>query len=106
MQAANLLLMLEDIIGEDTFRAVIRKYLNKHAYKTVTTNDFISTVEEMVPNITVRSFMESYLYQERFPLITVEQKGNGTFILTQQMMKSLRNTTNLAERFVIIYYCL
>lgn len=87
-QAAHLLLMLEDIIGEEKFKEAIRKYLKKYAYKTVTTNNFIATVEEVVPGISIRSFMESYLYQERFPLITVEETTAGTYILRQQMIKT------------------
>lgn len=41
-------------------------------------------MEEVVPKIEIRPFMESYLYQERFPLISVEEDGNGTFILKQE----------------------
>lgn len=79
-----MLLVLETIIGEDNFKRIIRKYLKKYAYKTVTTNDFLATVEEVVPHIEIRPFMEGYLYQERFPLITVEQNANGTFVLRQK----------------------
>lgn len=89
LQAANLLLILESIIGEDKFKETIRKYLKKFAYKTVTTNDFLTTLEEVVPNIDVRSFMESYLYQKAYPLITIDEESNGTYILRQYIAKPL-----------------
>lgn len=81
-------MILEEIIGEDKFKETIHKYLKKFAYKTVTTNDFLSTVEEVVPEKEIRSFLESYLYQERFPLISVDENQNGTFILRQEMMRT------------------
>lgn len=93
--------MLEDILGEEKFKETIRKYLKQHAYKTVTTNDFISVVEEMVPNITIRSFMESYLYQERFPLITVDLKDNDTYILRQQVAEPHGNPSTSNIKYVV-----
>lgn len=80
---------MESIIGEDNFKETIRKYLKKFAYKTVTTNDFLTTVEEVVPNKEIRTFMESYLYQKTFPLITVDEESNGTYILRQYIAESM-----------------
>lgn len=64
--------------------------MKKFAYKTVTTNDFLSTVEEVVPNIDIRSFMESYLYQEAYPLITVDEESKGTYVLRQYVAKRMQ----------------
>lgn len=90
---------MEQVIGEENFQKTIRKFLKKYAYKTVTTNDFIATVEEIIPNMTeVRSFMESYLYQKGFPLITVDEKPNGTYVLRQYVAKKPIDYTQTLER--------
>jgi len=36
--------VLNELIGEETFRIAVKNYLNKHAFKNVTTEDFISEV--------------------------------------------------------------
>lgn len=83
--------MIEFVIGEGAFQEVVRTFLKRHAYKTATTNDFISTIEEIVPNMELRNFIESYLYQTRFPLINVIG-SDGRYVLKQQA--GLTNSEN------------
>ncbi|XP_018563638.1 puromycin-sensitive aminopeptidase-like protein isoform X1 [Anoplophora glabripennis] len=96
----SILLMLENVIGEKAFQQVIRKFLKKHAFKTATTNDFISTVEEVVPDVHLRGFLESYLYQSRFPIVKVV-RSDGKFILQQETCATVAKFLSSGERWTI-----
>nr|XP_023025406.1 glutamyl aminopeptidase-like [Leptinotarsa decemlineata] len=100
-KGAFLLLMLENVIGEEKFRLSIQKFLKKHAFGTATTNNFISVVEEMSPEVNVRSFMESYLYQSKFPIIIVTTLENGTYVLKQGVCKTIDSAKSKGGRWTI-----
>lgn len=74
---------LELLIGEESFREVSKVYLNKHLFKTATTNDLISVFEDRLPNINIRSFLESFLFQEGYPIMSVNDSGDGLYTLEQ-----------------------
>ncbi|KAJ8937128.1 hypothetical protein NQ318_000623, partial [Aromia moschata] len=99
-QGAAILLMLESIIGEEAFQKVVQRFLKTHAYGTVTTNDFITAIEDVVPEMNLRDFIESYVYQNRFPLIHVES-GNGTFILKQQVCATTAKHTDFGQKWTV-----
>uniref|UniRef100_A0A6P7GX87 Glutamyl aminopeptidase-like n=1 Tax=Diabrotica virgifera virgifera TaxID=50390 RepID=A0A6P7GX87_DIAVI len=87
-KASAILLMLEDQVGQEKFREIIKKFLNKYAYHTATTNDFITVVEEVVPDIPLRTFLESYLYQHKFPVLNVDIVDSTTYVITQQVCET------------------
>ncbi|CAG9817272.1 unnamed protein product [Phaedon cochleariae] len=100
-KGAGLLLMLEDVIGEDKFRLAIQTYLKRHAFGTATTNDFIAAVEETVPDVPLRSFLESFLYQNKFPIISVNRTADRTYILSQKVCEVVAEDKPWGQRWTI-----
>ncbi|CAG9831928.1 unnamed protein product [Diabrotica balteata] len=100
-KASAILLMLEDQIGHEKFREIIRKFLKKHAYHTATTNDFITVVEEVVSDIPLRTFLESYLYQNKFPVLNVDIVDNSTYVVTQQICETVQQEPISSTKWTI-----
>ncbi|XP_050501491.1 glutamyl aminopeptidase-like isoform X2 [Diabrotica virgifera virgifera] len=100
-KASAILLMLEDQVGQEKFREIIKKFLNKYAYHTATTNDFITVVEEVVPDIPLRTFLESYLYQHKFPVLNVDIVDSTTYVITQQVCETFHQENISATKWTI-----
>ncbi len=73
-----ILRMLQQFLGEETYRNGIRRYLKKHSYKNTVTTDLWDAIEEESGE-PVRELMNSFILQGGHPLVTFE---NGT--LSQQ----------------------
>ena len=69
-----LLRMLEQFLGEDSFRDGVRQYLNTHAYGNTENSDLWDAVED-VSGQPVRRIMDSWIFQGGHPIITVERAG-------------------------------
>ncbi|RMB60503.1 M1 family peptidase [Dokdonia sinensis] len=57
--------ILREKVGEDAFAKAIKAYLLKHAYKNVTTEDFMSEVAS-ASEIDLSNFTKNWLYQSAF----------------------------------------
>ncbi|CAH1977070.1 unnamed protein product [Acanthoscelides obtectus] len=100
-KAAGVLLMLEDVVGEEKFKKIVQAFLKSHIYKTVTTNDFLVAVETVVPHINLRGFLESYLFQNRFPVVSIQMEGDK-YVLTQQACETVaRYSSTTNEKWTI-----
>ncbi|XP_057656076.1 uncharacterized protein LOC130893754 [Diorhabda carinulata] len=100
-KASAILLMLEDQIGEEKFRETVRRYMKKYAYSIATTNDFLSILEEVVPGTPLKSFLKSYLYQSKFPVVEVDVVNNSTYVLKQQPCDTFFNETKGFSKWTI-----
>ena len=72
--------MLENWLGEDTFRAGIRSYMEAHAYSSATTGDLWTSLAE-ASGKPVATFASAWTHRSGFPLVNVETicaPGNGT----------------------------
>ena len=76
-KGGSVLRMLQQFLGEDTFRDGIRLYLKKHAYANTVTTDLWDALEE-ASGQPVRQIMNTWILQGGHPQITLE---NG--VLTQ-----------------------
>jgi puromycin-sensitive aminopeptidase len=70
-KGASVLRMLEQYLGEEQFRAGIAQYLKKHAYANAETTDLWDALEESSKQ-PVRQMMDSWIFQEGHPLVSVE----------------------------------
>ena len=73
-KGGSVLRMLEQYLGEDTFRDGIRHYLELHAYSNTVTSDLWNALES-VSQAPVRTIMDTWILQGGHPVVTVE---NGT----------------------------
>ncbi|HEY7930755.1 MAG TPA: M1 family metallopeptidase [Acidimicrobiales bacterium] len=77
-KGGSVLRMLEQYLGEETFRRGISHYLTKHSYANTVTTDLWDALEE-ISGQPVRELMNTWILQGGHPLVTFE---NGQ--LTQQ----------------------
>jgi len=77
-KGGSVLRMLEQYLGEETFRDGIRHYLTKHSYANTITTDLWDALEE-ISKQPVRDVMNTWILQGGHPLVTL---ANGE--LTQE----------------------
>lgn len=81
-KGAAVLRMLEQYLGETTFRQGIAAYLRKHEYGNAETTDLWDAIEASAQQ-PVRSLMDSWVFQPGYPLISARLEQN-TLVLSQQ----------------------
>jgi puromycin-sensitive aminopeptidase len=69
-KGGSVLRMLEQYLGEDTFRDGIRHYLLKHSYANTVTTDLWDALEE-TSGQPVRAMMDTWILQGGHPLVTL-----------------------------------
>jgi len=69
-KGGSVLRMLEQYLGEDTFRDGIRHYLTKHSYANTHTTDLWDALEE-ISKQPVRDVMNTWILQGGHPLVTL-----------------------------------
>ncbi len=70
-KGGSVLRMLEQYLGETTFRDGIRHYLKKHSYANTITTDLWDALEE-TSGQPVRAMMNTWILQGGHPLVTLE----------------------------------
>ena len=66
-KGASILRMLEQYLGDETYRDGIRNYLRKHSYANTVTTDLWDAIEE-VSGEPVRDVMNTWILQGGYPL--------------------------------------
>src|SRR5712691_7400652 len=83
-KGASVLRMLEQYLGGEEFRKGISLYLKKHQYANTETGDLWDALQ-VASNEPVRGLMDSWIFQQGFPIISVEALNGGrTLKLSQQ----------------------
>ncbi len=75
-KGSAVLRMLEQYLGEDTFRNGIRRYLKKHAYSNTETDDLWAALEAESGE-PVGEIMSGWIYQGGYPQIDVVATDDG-----------------------------
>jgi len=83
-KGARLLQMLEYYIGEKSFKAGLKKYFNKYAYKNTIAND-LWTVFSEVSKKNINSLMEPWISQPGFPVVHISKENNYIKIYQQKL---------------------
>lgn len=82
-KGAAVVRMLEQYLGEEEFRAGIRKYVANHQYGNTETTDLWDAIEE-ASGEPVRRIMDSWIFQGGHPIIGVTTQDDGrTLHVTQ-----------------------
>jgi aminopeptidase N len=69
-KGSSVITMMEHAVGPDKWQAVVRRYMQKLAWKTADTADFVAVLAEMAGRETAAAF-ETFLNQPGVPLVTV-----------------------------------
>ena len=84
-KGAAIIHMLENIVGEQTIRKGLSRYLNRHKLANAVTNDLWTAISDAWANkkynFTVQDLMDGWTLQMGYPLIVFDQQ-NDTNIYT------------------------
>ncbi len=75
-KGASVLRMLEQFLGETTFRDGIRSYLIKHSYANTVTHDLWDALES-VSDAPVGHIMDAWILAGGHPVLNLERNGTG-----------------------------
>jgi puromycin-sensitive aminopeptidase len=90
-KGAAVVRMLEQYLGEEEFRAGIRKYMANHQYGNTETTDLWDAIEE-ASGEPVRRIMDSWIFQGGFPIVSVDVRGDGRVLhISQERFQYLRD---------------
>ncbi|MEO6318590.1 MAG: M1 family metallopeptidase [Acidimicrobiales bacterium] len=88
-KGAAVVRMLEQYLGEEEFRAGIRKYMANHQYGNTETTDLWDAIEE-ASGKPVRRIMDSWIFQGGFPIVSVAARDDGRVLhLSQERFQFL-----------------
>jgi puromycin-sensitive aminopeptidase len=82
-KGAAVVRMLEQYLGEEEFRAGIRKYMVNHQYGNTETTDLWDAIEEATGE-PVRRIMDSWIFQGGHPIVSVDVGEGGTSLRFHQ----------------------
>lgn len=81
-KGASVLRMLKGVVGDDKFFKGVSLYLNKHLYGNAKTSDLWAGISQAVGK-DIGSVMNNWILKIGFPVVSVEELGNGQVRLTQ-----------------------
>lgn len=82
-KGAAVLRMLEQFLGAEEFRKGISLYLRKHQYANTETGDLWDALQESSKE-PVRRLMDSWIFQQGFPIVSVETAADGRSLKISQ----------------------
>jgi aminopeptidase N len=82
-KASDVLLTVENYLGEETFRKGVHAYLSAHEYGNATAEDFWNA-QTATSHKPVDKIMESFVAQPGEPILTFGTPADGNFSVTQQ----------------------
>ena len=89
-KGGSILRMLEQFLGEETFRDGVSLYLSKHSYGNTETDDLWNSLEE-VSKQPVKKVMDSWIFQAGHPMISYSYK-NGNLSVSQKTFRYLNSS--------------
>jgi puromycin-sensitive aminopeptidase len=85
-KGASVLRMLEQYLGEESFRDGIRHYLSTNAYGNTETTDLWDAIESCT-NEPVRNIMDTWIFQGGYPMLSFEVADGTTLRLSQERFR-------------------
>ena len=82
-KASDVLLMVENYLGEETFRKGVHAYLEAHKYGNATAEDFWNA-QTLTSGKPVDKIMDSLVAQPGAPILTFGAPANGTVSVSQK----------------------
>ncbi len=93
-KGASVLRMLEQYLGAEVFQKGVSLYLNKHQFDNAETTDLWDGIEESCKQ-PVRQIMDSWIFQQGFPVITASVDESGKKLkLSQERFFYLKEAGN------------
>lgn len=86
-KGGRVLYMLKTYIGEEAFRKGLTQYFKKHAYGNTTGADLWQALSD-ASGLDVGAFMNPWLQQSGFPVVTVKQDGKTLTISQEHFLEN------------------
>ncbi|KAJ8915223.1 hypothetical protein NQ315_015446 [Exocentrus adspersus] len=97
-KGASILRMLENTVGEDNFQLGVTNYLNKYAYSSAVTSNFLDEIQQVVGNsLDVAQMMNTFTVQMGYPILTVVINGNNYTLTQKRFLKDPNATYDSTE---------
>lgn len=90
--------MLRSQLGEELYRDIVRTYLERHAFTSVTTPDLVKVVEELSGRSFDR-FFDQWVYHPRHPSLEVKYK----WLAKQKLARVTVEQTQKVDDEVLLY---
>ncbi|XP_017039730.2 glutamyl aminopeptidase [Drosophila ficusphila] len=90
-KGSSLVRMLEDFLGETTFRQAVTNYLNEYKYSTAETSNFFTEIDKLELGYNVTDIMLTWTVQMGLPVVTIEKVSDTEYKLTQKRFLSNPN---------------
>jgi len=87
IKGSSVLRMLEQFLGEETFRKGVSQYLKDHAYGNTETSDLWAALEA-ASDQPVGEVMDTWIFQSGFPKLTVDGEP-GEYTISQEQFRYL-----------------
>jgi len=84
-KGSSVLSMLEQWLGEETFKQGVRTYINRFAWKNAKAADLWGTLSE-VSKKDVKGVLQSYTEQSSFPLVSIQLDGKKVHLSQQRFI--------------------
>jgi puromycin-sensitive aminopeptidase len=95
-KGAWVLRMLEQYLGPENFRRGVSLYLSKHKYGNTDTTDLWDAIEES-SHQPVRGMMDSWIYQEGHPLISISADNEKPTSVVVEQQRFIYDSGKVAE---------
>jgi aminopeptidase N/puromycin-sensitive aminopeptidase len=100
-KAEAVLDMVENYVGEETFRQGVHNYLQAHLYANATAEDFWNA-QTATSHLPVDRIMSSFVEQPGVPLLTLSSaSGNGAPIAQSRFFLSAGSTSHTAQQWTL-----
>ncbi|KAL3286619.1 hypothetical protein HHI36_001118 [Cryptolaemus montrouzieri] len=83
-KGAAILMMLEQAMSPELFEKGTREFLKKHYFKLASTSTFIEVMQKFSPDLNIGRFLETWLYQNRYPMIIVKEDNISNSLILEQ----------------------
>ncbi len=93
-KGASIIRMIEQYLGEETFRKGLQDYLNRFKYKNAETNDLWSCLEK-ISKKPVRKIMNTWTKQIGYPLVSISLKKNKFYLKQERFLYQRNKDKNL-----------
>ena len=97
-KGATVLAMLRDVFGEGKFKSGMNRFLKTHQYSTANYEDLLTSMTDHVDDkAQIKEFVDSYILQKNYPLVSVNIVTNRKIKLTQSRFVKTSNSTKLND---------
>ncbi len=92
-KGARLLRMIQHYIGHDAFRAGLKAYFDRHAYKNTVGNDLWEALEQ-ASGKQIKHIMNTWISQSGYPVVTLTRSGDQLSLTQQQFFVGPHEPSN------------